>query len=78
MCSENRKGALKYGQEITLDKDGEIIISYFYFPRLMTSFYFYNNIQNYIIPRNLSEELEQINIEMVSKSHLSIYFFYFF
>ncbi len=68
---ENRKSALKYGQEILFEKDGDITISYFYFPTLMTNFYFYNNIKNYIIPRNLSEELEQINIEMVSKSHLS-------
>lgn len=72
---ENRKGALKFGQEILFEKDGEITISYFYFPTLMTDFYFYNNIKNYIIPRNLSEELEQINIEMVSKSHLSKNFF---
>ena len=73
---ENRKSAIKYGQEIMLERDGDITISYFYFPTLMTNFYFYSNIKNYIIPRNLSEELEQINIEMVSKSHLSNYKFF--
>lgn len=75
---ENRKAAIKYGQEILFEKDGDITISYFYFPTLMTNFYFYSNIKNYIIPRNLSEELEQINIEMVSKSHLSKLVFLFF
>jgi hypothetical protein len=74
---ENRKSAIKYGQEIMLERDGDITISYFYFPTLMTNFYFYSNIKNYIIPRNLSEELEQINIEMVSKSHLSNFKFFF-
>jgi len=74
---ENRKAALKYGQEIFIEKDGEISISYFYFPILMTNFYFYNNIKNYIIPRNLSEDLEQINIEMVSKSHLGKKFIFY-
>jgi len=77
---ENRKAAIRYGQEILFERDGDITISYFFFPTLMTNFYFFNNIKNYIIPRNLSEELEQINIEMVSKSHLSNYYliFYFF
>ena len=67
---ENRKKALKYGQEISCEKNGEITISYFYFPTLMTNFYFENNLKNYILPINFSDQLEQIDIEMVSNSHL--------
>jgi hypothetical protein len=67
---ENRKKALKFGQEISCEKNGDITISYFYFPTLMTNFYFENNLKNYILPINFSDQLEQIDIEMVSNSHL--------
>ncbi len=49
----------------------EVFINYLFFPSLMTEFYFMNNLSNYIIPNNLSQSLEQINVDMVSKSHLS-------
>jgi len=59
----NRSNIAKNGDEVSFN--------YLYFPALMTEFYFMNNLKNYIIPNNLSQTLEQINIEMVSRSHLS-------
>jgi len=70
---ENRKNALKYGVEIILsDKKGqEVLFNYLFFPTLMTDFFFMNNIKNYILPNDLNQDIEQINVEMVSRSHLS-------
>jgi hypothetical protein len=65
----NRKEALKYGQEIFFEK-GEILISYPIFPVLMTDIFFKNSARLYFMPPNLSEYLEPINIDIVSKSHL--------
>src|SRR5205823_1327071 len=65
----NRKLALEYGQDIFFEND-EIFISYPIFPCLMTDIFFKNSFKQYFIPPNLSEELENINIEIVSKSHL--------
>lgn len=59
--------------------EDEVMFNYLFFPALMTEFYFMNNLNNYIIPNNLSQTLEQINIEMVSRSHLSkIQLFFYF
>lgn len=69
MNSDSRKEALKYGQEIFFEK-GEILISYPVFPTLMTDIFFKNSAKLYFLPPNLSEYLEPINIDIVSKSHL--------
>lgn len=69
--SHNQREALKYGQEIHYDGE-DILFSYPYFPNLMTKLFFTaNNIKGYFIPPNLSDELESINIDIVSQSHLS-------
>ena len=67
MNSDSRKEALKYGQEIFFEK-GEILISYPVFPTLMTDIFFKNSAKLYFLPPNLSEYLEPINIDIVSKS----------
>lgn len=67
---ENRQSALRNGIDVIVSGE-EILLNYFFFPTLMTDFYFKNNLNNYIIAMNLSETLEQINVEMVSRSHLS-------
>lgn len=69
--SDNRLNALRYGQEINFEKE-EISITYPYFPILMNDIFFKNNIKQYFIPPSLSDDLEPINTEMVSISHLSI------
>lgn len=68
--AENRREALKYGQEVTFE-NGEIFFSYPYFPTLMSDFYIQNSIKQYLLPPNLSDELEPINVESVSISHLA-------
>lgn len=66
---ENRLNALKFGQEISIDGE-DISITYPYFPTLMTDIFFKNSVKLYFIPPSLTEELDPINIEMVSISHL--------
>jgi hypothetical protein len=69
----NQREALRYGQEIHYDGD-DILFSYPYFPNLLTKLFFNtNNIKGYFIPPNLADELESINIDIVSQSHLGIY-----
>jgi len=65
----NRKEALKHWQDISVFK-GEIFISYPVFPCLMTNIFFKNSVKMYYLPPNLSEELESINVDIVSRSHL--------
>jgi hypothetical protein len=69
-----QREALKFGQEIYTDGN-EILFSYPYFPNLMTKYFFNTtNIKGYFIPPNLSDELESVNIDMVSQSHLGNHF----
>lgn len=66
---ENVKLALKYGQEIRLVNE-EIIITYPIFPILMTDIFFKNSVKPYYIPHDLSDEIQTINVDIISKSHL--------
>jgi hypothetical protein len=69
----NRREALRYGQEVTIDGD-EVLTTYHFFPTLNINLFFAKaNIKSYFIPPNLSDDLENLNIEIVSSSHLSKY-----
>jgi hypothetical protein len=70
---KNQKEALRFGQDIFVDGD-EIVTNYQFFPTLNVNLFFTKaSIKSYFIPPNLSDDLESINIEIVSSSHLSKY-----
>ena len=66
---ENKIKLLNYGI-IIKEKNGEIIFEYPVFPDLTTKYFFKNNIKEYYLPMNLNENVESINTDIVSKSHL--------
>ena len=66
---ENKIKLLNYGI-IVKDKNGEISFEYPTFPSLTTKYFFKNNITEYFLPMNLNENVESINTDIVSKSHL--------
>lgn len=50
----------------------DIYFNYYFFPSLNDEFFFYSNLKEYFIPIVLSEDVDVLNTEIVSKSHLSI------
>ena len=66
---ENKIKLLNYGI-IVKEENGEISFEYPIFPGLTTKYFFKNNISEYFLPTNLNENIESINIDIVSKSHL--------
>jgi len=66
---ENKIKLLNYGI-IIKEKNGEIIFEYPTFPNLTTKYFFKNNITEYYLPMNWNENVESINTDIVSKSHL--------
>ena len=66
---ENKIKLLNYGM-IIKEKNGEIIFEYPTFPSLTTKYFFKNNISEYFLPNPLNENVESINTDIVSKSHL--------
>ena len=69
--NENKIKLLNYGIIIKEDPSTEeIIFEYPIFPNLTTKYFFKNNITEYFLPMNLNENIESINIDIVSKSHL--------
>ena len=66
---ENKIKLSNYGI-IIKEKNGEIIFEYPTFPILTTKYFFKNYIPEYYLPTNLNENVESINIDIVSKSHL--------
>ena len=66
---ENIIKLLNYGI-IVREKNDEIIFEYPIFPSLTTKYFFKNNITEYFLPMNLNENVESINTDIVSKSHL--------
>ena len=66
---ENIIKLLNYGI-IVKEKNDEIIFEYPIFPSLTTKYFFKNNITEYFLPMNLNENVESINTDIVSKSHL--------
>ena len=69
---ENKKKLLSYGIMVEEDKgkDKNILFTYPVFPKLTTEFFFADCFQEYFIPNNLNENIETINEDIISKSHL--------
>ena len=67
----NRKKLLSYGIIIE-DKKNNGIISFKYpiFPKLTSELFFLDNFKEYFVPSNLNENIETINEDIISKSHL--------
>ena len=66
---ENKIKILNYGI-IVKEKNNEIQFEYPTFPILTTKYFFKNNIQEYFVQNELNENVESINTDIVSKSHL--------
>ena len=66
---ENKIKLLNYGI-IVKEKNNEIQFEYPTFPILTTKYFFKNNIQEYFVQNELNENVESINTDIVSKSHL--------
>ena len=67
---ENQKKLLSYGIMIQEDKKRNILFKYPIFPKLTTEFFFADYFKEYFIPNNLNENIESINEDIISKSHL--------
>ena len=68
---KNKNKLLSYGIIVEEDKDNnKIIFNYPVFPKLLTKIFFLQNIQEYYTNTGLSENIEIINRDIISKSHL--------
>ena len=68
---ENRKKLLSYGIIIEDKKsNGNISFKYPIFPKLTSELFFLDNVKEYFVPSNLNENIETINEDIISKSHL--------
>ena len=68
---ENKIKLLNYGIIVKEDPiTNKIVFEYPIFPNLTTKYFFKNNITEYFLPMNLNENVESINTDIVSKSHL--------
>lgn len=65
-----KQSFLKKGQEIIIE-NGEVFILHHFFPIFNNEFFFYRNLREYFIPIVLSDDVEAINIDLSSKTHLS-------
>ena len=67
----NQKQLLSSGIIIDKDKNtNKIIFRYPVFPKLLTKIFFKENLKEYFITTNLNDNLESINGDLISKSHL--------
>ena len=68
---KNRKKLLEYGILITKDnnEDDKIIFKYPIFPKLTTKIFF-QNMLDYSPPKNWNDIIDNINVDIISKSHL--------
>ena len=68
----NKKLFINYGIIIKEDKNDpkKILFNYPIFPKLTTEIFFLDNIKEYYPPMNWNENLDSINEDLVSKSHL--------
>ena len=57
-------------EEKSKNKSKNLIFKYPVFPKLTTEFFFPNTFKEYFIPNNLNENIESINEDIISKSHL--------
>ena len=69
---KHRKKLLTYGVEIKYDKDtNKTYFNYPIFPKLTNLLFLADNIKEYFPPQNFNEELDVINDDIISKSHLA-------
>jgi hypothetical protein len=68
----NQKRLLSYGVVVSEDKKdkNKIIFEYPIFPKLTTIFFLEDNIKDYFPPNNWNENIDLINEDLISKSHL--------
>ena len=68
---KNRKKLLEYGIIVTNDEKNKDKYKFKYpiFPKLTTKIFF-QNMLDYSAPKNWNEEMDNINSELISKSHL--------
>ncbi len=68
---ENLKENLKLGQELIWEDNDEIRIIYHIFPSLnISAFFRASEAKNFIVPKDLSEEIERCNKDIVAKTNL--------
>ena len=69
---KNRKKLLEYGVLVATDdfQQNKIVFKYPIFPKLTTKIFF-QNMLDYSPPKNWNEIIDNINVDMISKSHLS-------
>ena len=69
---KHRTRLLTYGVEIIYDKDlNKAYFNYPIFPKLTNLLFLAENIKDYFPPQNFNEELDIINDDIISKSHLA-------
>ena len=68
----NQRKLLEYGVVAREDTErkNKIIFNYPIFPKLTTSFFLADNIKVYFPPNNWNEDIDLINEDIISKSHL--------
>ena len=67
----NRKRLISYGVVVSEDKNkNKITFEYPIFPKLTTIFFLEDNIKSYYSPNNWNENIDLINEDLISKSHL--------
>ena len=69
---DNQKKLISYGIIVSEDKKhpNKIIFNYPVFPKLTTLFFLSDNIKVYFGPTNWNEDIDLINEDLISKSHL--------
>ena len=69
---KNQKLLLSYGVVVSEDTSDEnkVIFNYPIFPKLTTLFFLADNIKVYFPPNNWNEDIDIINEDIISKSHL--------
>ena len=69
---KHRTRLLTYGVEIEYEKDlNKAYFNYPIFPKLTNLLFLAENIKDYFPPQNFNEELDIINDDIISKSHLA-------
>ena len=69
---KNQKRLLSYGVVVSEDKNDKNKITFEYpiFPKLTSIFFLEDNIKDYFPPNNWNENIDLINEDLISKSHL--------
>ena len=70
--TKNQKALINYGVLVTTSQEDEkkIIFRYPIFPKLTNLLFLPNNIRDYFAPENWNENINSINEDLISKSHL--------